>query len=252
MRRVACPVTAQAYRRAQVRARVSKSHKPAGSRPGCAGSGPGCALRSGARAPAPLRRAGRGVAPLDQVAVPAQLCVRAYQQQELAQLLRREAGEQPGGHHARVWVKAGRPAWRCRTMSWCRGRQDLNVLLLSAHGQEAHERERVVAVLTCARWRRRSMRGQCQVHRRYIAGRWRSVGWPAAAAGLARQVTRCAVLVVVSSRRWRASGPPKDSNGTRRRRSELRGAGDGGEHGVIVGSVLPCGFRLRPGMYVRG
>jgi hypothetical protein len=35
----------------------------------------------------------------------------------------------------------------------------------------------VVAVLTCAWWRRRSARGQRQVYRRYIAGRWRSVAW---------------------------------------------------------------------------
>ncbi len=37
----------------------------------------------------------------------------------------------------------------------------------------------VVVALACARSRRGSARGQCQVHRRCIAGRWRSVAWPA-------------------------------------------------------------------------
>ena len=43
----------------------------------------------------------------------------------------------------------------------------------------------MVAALACARWRRRSARGQCQVPRRYLAGRLRSVAWRRAAAGLA-------------------------------------------------------------------
>ena len=37
----------------------------------------------------------------------------------------------------------------------------------------------VIAALVCARSRGRSTGGRCQVHRRYLAGRWRPVSWPA-------------------------------------------------------------------------
>jgi hypothetical protein len=52
------------------------------------------------RASTPLRRAGRGMASLDQVTVPAQDRVRSYRQQELAEPLSGEAVEQAGEHHA--------------------------------------------------------------------------------------------------------------------------------------------------------
>jgi hypothetical protein len=69
----------------------------------------------------------------------------ACQQQELAQLLRRPAG----------LGEDGLAGLALPDDELVPGRQDLDVLLLSAHGQEAHERERVVAVLTCAQWWRR-------------------------------------------------------------------------------------------------
>jgi hypothetical protein len=90
-----------------------------------------------------LRRAGRGMAPLDQVAVPAQKHVRAYQQQELAQLPHREAVEQPSEHHAIGLGERGLADLALQDDELVAQRQDLDVLLLIAHGQQAHERERV-------------------------------------------------------------------------------------------------------------
>ncbi|GAB2879347.1 hypothetical protein GCM10027074_54510 [Streptomyces deserti] len=52
------------------------------------------------RAPAALRHAGGGMAPLEQIAVPAQSRVRLYQQQELSQFVSREAVEQVGEDYA--------------------------------------------------------------------------------------------------------------------------------------------------------
>jgi hypothetical protein len=97
----------------------------------------------GARARAPPRRAGRGMAPLDQIAVPAQQRVRACQQQELAQLAHREVVEQSREHHAIGLGERGLADLALQDDELVPQRQDLDVLLLIAHGQEAHERERI-------------------------------------------------------------------------------------------------------------
>jgi hypothetical protein len=65
------------------------------------------------------------------------------QQQELAQLAHREVVQQSGEHHAIGRGERGLAGLALQDDELVPQRQDLDVLLLIAQGQEAHERERV-------------------------------------------------------------------------------------------------------------
>ena len=75
--------------------------------------------------------------------MPAQQRVRANQQQELAQVAHREVVEQSREHHAIGLGERGLADLALQDDELVPQRQDLDVLPLIAHGQEAHERERV-------------------------------------------------------------------------------------------------------------
>jgi hypothetical protein len=93
---------------------------------------------------------------LEQVTMPAQDRVRPYQQQELAQLLPREAVEQACEHHA---IRVGEPGFADLALQdeelVAQG-EDLDVLGTVAQGQEPQQREGV----------RHSEVGQAQQHDR--------------------------------------------------------------------------------------
>ena len=67
---------------------------------------------------------------------------------------------------------------------------------IAGHGS-GHQSRSSNPRLACARWRRRSTRGTCQVHPGYIAGRWRSPAWMAdrARAGPASNAVRLLLAV---------------------------------------------------------
>jgi hypothetical protein len=83
------------------------------------------------------------MAPLDQVAVPAQDRVRAYQQQEVVQLVHGELVEQSGEHHAIGGGERGLAGPALQDEELVPQRQDLDVLVTVAHWQQAQEREGV-------------------------------------------------------------------------------------------------------------
>jgi hypothetical protein len=83
------------------------------------------------------------VAPLEQVAVPAQDRVRAYQEHDVSQSVHREVAEQAGEDSAVGIGERGLADLALQHDELVPQRQDLDVLLLLAHVQEAHEREHV-------------------------------------------------------------------------------------------------------------
>jgi hypothetical protein len=78
----------------------------------------------------------RGCAPL-----PSQDRVRAYQQQELAQLVHQEVMEQVGEDRTVGVREGGLAGLALRDQQLVRERRDLDVLVSIAHRQQAQERE---------------------------------------------------------------------------------------------------------------
>jgi hypothetical protein len=97
----------------------------------------------GGRASTPSWYAGRGVLPFEQVAVPAQDRVGAYQEKELVQLVDREVVEQAGEDGA-VGLGEGRSAdMALQNHELVSERKELDVLIAVAHRQQAKEGEGV-------------------------------------------------------------------------------------------------------------
>jgi hypothetical protein len=81
------------------------------------------------------------VAPLEQVAVPAQHRIRAHQQQEVPQSVHREVVEQAGEEGAVGVGEGGLADLALPDQQLVPERQDLDVLVVVAHRQEAQERQ---------------------------------------------------------------------------------------------------------------
>lgn len=95
------------------------------------------------RAAASPRYASRGMAPLEQVPVPAMDGVRAYQQEKVAQLVHREVVEQAGEDSAVSGAECGLADLTLQDQQLMPQRQDLDVFVPVAHRQQAKEREGV-------------------------------------------------------------------------------------------------------------
>jgi hypothetical protein len=83
------------------------------------------------------------VAPFEQVAMPAQDRVRAYEQYELAQFVRRKVVEQAGEHRAVGVGERGLADLALQDQQLVPQREDLDVFVPLAHRQQPQKREGV-------------------------------------------------------------------------------------------------------------